>query len=82
MQQFPDEAALVVVGHCLILQKSMDSTSAETPGELLFTFSSIPQYHGIVTQLKSDRWSQWDIIPVKRSNTLWISIDALPNIYF
>ena len=33
-----DKAALVVVGHCLIFQKSMDCTSAETRGELLFTF--------------------------------------------
>ena len=33
-----DEAALVVVGHCVILQKSMDSTGAETQGELLFNF--------------------------------------------
>ena len=30
-----DEAALVVVGHCLTKQKSMDSTSAGTQGELL-----------------------------------------------
>ena len=33
-----DEAALVVVGHCVILQKSMDSTGAKTQGELRFSF--------------------------------------------
>ena len=33
-----DEAALVVVGHCMILPKSIDSTSAETQGELLCKF--------------------------------------------
>ena len=33
-----DEAALVVIGHCVILQQSIDSNSAETQGELLFNF--------------------------------------------
>ena len=60
-----DEAALVVVGHCLILQKSMDSTSAETRVSYFLTLYYVPQYRGIVTQLKSDRQSQWDITPSK-----------------
>ena len=33
-----DEAPFVVADDCVILQKSMDSTGAETQGEILFNF--------------------------------------------
>ena len=61
------------VGHCLILHKSKDRTSATTRVYLI-TLRYFPQCHGFVNiyhiqKINSDT-------PIKTSNTFWISINA------
>ena len=57
-------------GHCLTLQKSKDSTSADTQGEPRLIVYNIPRYYDILN------FDQCDITTVK-SITLWIPIGIL-----
>ena len=73
-----DEAALVVVSPWLISHKLKECTSAEPQGELVF-FSICSMFLNdmeLLIRINYLRESQWNITPMTRSNTLWISIDA------